>query len=229
MSEPVDPPASGWVPVFPLPNVVFFPHTLLPLHIFEPRYREMVRDALAQDRHIVMGLLQDGWEKDYEGRPPLQPIGCMGRITREQALGDGRWNIILIGIARVRIGEERTDKPYRLARIEILRDRPIGLSDAERNSVRQSLIQSFVQTARPEGKAAEALLQALLDIEDLGILTDVITSALTLSVEDKQSLLRELDPAARVHRLTECLERMSSAPREARPRKLSYPPPLSEN
>ena len=69
------------IPLFPLPNVVLFPSVFLPLHIFEPRYREMVGDALTGDRIIGMVLLRPGWEADYEGRPPIYPVGCAGLIT----------------------------------------------------------------------------------------------------------------------------------------------------
>ena len=97
---------SDLLPLFPLPNVVLFPNVFLPLHIFEPRYREMVADALASDRMIGMVLLRPGWERDYEGRPPVYPIGCSGVITHVERLADGRYNIVLRGLERFRIVEE---------------------------------------------------------------------------------------------------------------------------
>src|SRR4029453_2152934 len=78
------------IPIFPLPNVVLFPSVFLPLHIFEPRYREMVGEALAGDRIIGMALLRPGWEGDYEGRPPIYPVGCAGFITFSEQHSDGR-------------------------------------------------------------------------------------------------------------------------------------------
>ena len=78
--------ATASIPVFPLPNVVLFPNVFLPLHIFEPRYRQMVDDALTGDRIIGMVLLRPGWEADYEGRPPVYPIGCAGVITHAERL-----------------------------------------------------------------------------------------------------------------------------------------------
>ena len=81
---------SDLLPLFPLPNVVLFPNVFLPLHIFEPRYREMVADALADDRMIGMVLLRPGWEHDYEGRPPIYPVGTSGLITNVERLPDGR-------------------------------------------------------------------------------------------------------------------------------------------
>ena len=97
---------SDLLPLFPLPNVVLFPNVFLPLHIFEPRYREMVADALAGDRMIGMVLLRPGWEHDYDGRPPVYPIGCSGVITHVERLPDGRYNIVLRGLERFRILEE---------------------------------------------------------------------------------------------------------------------------
>ena len=80
---------SDLLPLFPLPNVVLFPNVFLPLHVFEPRYREMVADAVASDRMIGMVLLQSGWDRDYEGRPPIYPIGCSGVVTHVERLPDG--------------------------------------------------------------------------------------------------------------------------------------------
>jgi uncharacterized protein len=111
------PPA---IPLFPLPNAVLFPGVYLPLHIFEPRYREMVRDALDDDRIIGMTLLKPGFEADYEGRPPIYMIGCAGLITHAEPLPDGRFNIILQGLERFRVLSEDHSRPYRVARIEPL-------------------------------------------------------------------------------------------------------------
>ena len=86
------------IPIFPLPNAVLFPNVFLPLHIFEPRYREMVADALQGDRIIGMVLLRPGWEPDYDGRPAIYPIGCAGVITNAERLPDGRFNIVLRGM-----------------------------------------------------------------------------------------------------------------------------------
>ena len=108
------------LPIFPLPNVVLFPSVFLPLHIFEPRYREMVADAIEGDRLIGMVLLRPGWQRDYEGRPPVYPIGCSGVITHVDRLPDGRYNIVLRGVERFRIVEEDDRRSYRRAHIEPL-------------------------------------------------------------------------------------------------------------
>src|SRR6476661_4159704 len=117
------------IPIFPLPNVVLFPNVFLPLHIFETRYREMLEDALKGDRIIGMVLLRPGWEGDYEGRPPVYPIGCAGVISHAERLPDGRFNIVLRGMEKFQIGGEETGRLYRIARV-------IALPEPSAESVR---------------------------------------------------------------------------------------------
>src|SRR5947209_6530005 len=124
---------SDLLPLFPLPNVVLFPNVFLPLHIFEPRYREMVADALASDRLIGMVLLRPGWERDYEGRPPVYPIGCAGVITHAERLADGRFNIVLRGMEKFRIVGEDTARAYRLAHVTAM---PESVSETARAEIR---------------------------------------------------------------------------------------------
>lgn len=111
------------VPVFPLPDLVFFPHASLPLHIFEPRYREMTEDALRGDRLIAMALLKPGWENGYDGAPDIFPLACAGLIEEEARLPDGRFNIRLRGVARVEVLSFERESPYRVARVRVLDDR----------------------------------------------------------------------------------------------------------
>src|SRR5215469_8637081 len=85
---------AGTVRLFPLPNLVLFPHVMQPLHIFEPRYRNLLEDALAADRLIAMALLEPGWESDYEGRPPLGTMACLGRVATHHRLPDGTYNLL---------------------------------------------------------------------------------------------------------------------------------------
>src|SRR5689334_24880459 len=109
---------TGVARLFPLPGLVFFPHAVQPLHIFEPRYRQMAADALAGDRLIAPVLLRPGWEDDYDETPAVHPVACLGRVAKNQLLPDGRYNLVLRGLARVRIREElKTDKRYRVARV----------------------------------------------------------------------------------------------------------------
>src|SRR6059058_955126 len=108
MSEDLSPLTdfAGSARLFPLPNLVFFPHVMQPLHIFEPRYRQMTADALAGDRFIALVLPTPGWEKDYAKAPALHSVGCLGRIIAEQRLDDGRFNILLRGLGRIRLVRE---------------------------------------------------------------------------------------------------------------------------
>ena len=107
------------IPVFPLPNVVLFPEVMLPLHIFEPRYRQMVRDAKDKTPSLIgMALLRGDWQEQYEGRPEIFPICCVGEMVRTVPLPDGRFNILLKGMRECRIKEELSGKLYREAVVE---------------------------------------------------------------------------------------------------------------
>ena len=120
------------IPIFPLPNVVLFPNIFLPLHIFEPRYREMVRDALTGDRTIGMVLLRDPVDTAPDRAPAVYPVGCAGVISHCEPLDDCRYNIVLRGLHKFRILEEDRSRSYRRARIEILAEpeAPDGLREA---------------------------------------------------------------------------------------------------
>src|ERR671923_2357088 len=116
----------GTIPIFPLDKVVLFPNVFLPLHIFEPRYRTMTEDALAGDRIIGMVLLRPGWERDYEGRPPVYPVGCAGLVTHAERLPDGRYNIVLQGLEKFRILDEDNSRSYRIATVDSIAEAPNG-------------------------------------------------------------------------------------------------------
>src|SRR5438094_666924 len=124
---------TGTARLFPLPNLVLFPHVVQPLHVFEPRYRQMTADALAGDRLIALALLKPGWEDAYDGRPPVYPVACLGRVVADQLLPDGRYNLLVRGLARMRVhGEVSDDKPYRTGRGELLIDGPLpALAEAK--------------------------------------------------------------------------------------------------
>ena len=100
MSASQRPKALASVPLFPLPNVVLFPRAVLPLHIFEDRYKAMTADVLAGDRRIAMALLKPGWEKSYHQRPAIEPIVCVGRIISHEKLAKGEYNFLLQGRLR---------------------------------------------------------------------------------------------------------------------------------
>src|SRR5438034_1110096 len=176
---------SELLPLFPLPNVVLFPNVFLPLHIFEPRYREMVADAVAADRMIGMVLLRPGWERDYEGRPPVYPIGCTGVVTHVDAMTDGRFNIVLRGLDRFRIVEEDHSRSYRRAIVENLRERPIGADD--RRAVRDSRTKLEAMLAGDSTLSAARIPATMAD-EDM---VNALAQYLALEPLEKQALLEQ--------------------------------------
>src|SRR5262245_34178887 len=165
---------SDLLPLFPLPNVVLFPNVFLPLHIFEPRYREMVADALATDRLIGMALLRPGWERDYEGRPPIYPIGCSGVITHAERLPDGRYNIVLRGLERFRILEEDSSRSYRRAAVDALREPDLAAEDRALLRTCRSKLEVMLTTAPERGggpgssaRSGEPKMPTAMSDEDL--------------------------------------------------------------
>ncbi len=141
------------IPLFPLPEVSLFPGVQRPFLIFEPRYREMIADALNGDRVIGMVMLQPGYEKDYEGRPPIRDVGCAGTIEKYEQLPDGRYIILLRGLSTFRIMSEDQRKPYRLARVqalpELLKDADLGPLSTVRERLAQLLITVLPLDAEP--------------------------------------------------------------------------------
>jgi Lon protease-like protein len=138
------------IPLFPLPETTLFPGVSRPLLIFEPRYREMIADALKGDKVIGMVRLRPGFEKDYEGRPPIYGVGCAGTIEKYEQLPDGRYVILLRGLMTFRIVSEDQRKPYRLARVEAL---PELLNDDERVTLStvRNRIEKLLLTLLPLG------------------------------------------------------------------------------
>ncbi|MCP3977707.1 MAG: LON peptidase substrate-binding domain-containing protein [bacterium] len=114
------------VPVFPLPNTVLFPNTVLPLHVFEPRYREMIADATAGDGNVAIALLRPGYEKDYEGSPSFFPVGTIGHIEELTRLPDGRFTFNLVGDRRVEMTEIVSNRSYRLVQCTPLPENPLN-------------------------------------------------------------------------------------------------------
>ena len=133
------------IPVFPLPNVVLFPGVQLPLHIFEQRYRAMVRDVVDTDPPLIgMALLRGEWQEQYEGNPQVFPIGCVGKVAKTVPLPDGRFNILLQGLREYHIQEEFHDKSYRRARVEWQPQRNEALEPERREAIGR-LLESYLQ------------------------------------------------------------------------------------
>jgi Lon protease-like protein len=200
---------SDLLPIFPLPNVVLFPNVFLPLHIFEPRYREMIADALASDRLIGMVLLRPGWERDYEGRPPVYPIGCSGVITHVERLQDGRYNIVLRGLERFRIVAEDQSTSYRRAAIEPLVERQLGADDRQVvRSARTKLEALLTATLRraqgePPDAAPDVRTAGAMCDEDL---VNALAQYLDFDPLERQALLEHDSLRTRAESLVELLE-----------------------
>jgi uncharacterized protein len=198
-------PDGGLIRLFPLPNVVLFPGAMQPLHIFEPRYRQMTADALAGDRLIAMVLPRPGWEQDYAAKPVIHPVACVGRILTEQALADGRYNILLRGLLRVRLTEDVTQpKLYRLAHAQPLTDVPCS-SAAEEAAGRSRLREQAPQWFESQSEVRDTFLELIASDLGLGALLDLVAFTLPLDAEFKQTLLEELHVARRLDRLLQQL------------------------
>jgi Lon protease-like protein len=192
---------SDLLPLFPLPNVVLFPNVFLPLHVFEPRYREMVADALNGDRLIGMVLLKPGWEHDYEGRPAVYPIGCTGLMTHSERLDDGRYNIVLRGVERFRIVEEDHTLIYRRAAIEPLRERPVVAADRPSILHQRSKLESMLGPR--QSSTGDPRMPASMSDEDL---VNALAQYLDLEPLEKQALLEQPCLRSRAEALVELLE-----------------------
>jgi Lon protease-like protein len=192
------PPA---IPIFPLPNVVLFPNVFLPLHIFEARYREMIGEALRGDRIIGMVLLRPGWESNYDGRPPVYPIGCAGVITNAERLAEGRFNIVLQGLEKFRILDEDDRRAFRIARVDGLPEsNGTDTRDAMRSARRR--LESLL-VPHPDGGGVEPKLPPSMADEDL---VNALAQYLEFEPVEKQALLERDGLLARCHSLIELLE-----------------------
>jgi Lon protease-like protein len=193
---------TGRVRVFPLPNLVLFPHVMQPLHIFEPRYRALLEDALANDGLIAMALLTPGWEKDYEGRPDWYPMACLGRITTHFRLPDGTYNVLLLGLQRVRLVREiSAHHPFREAEVELCEDQYELCSPTYPKALQKKLCDVLANVLPSFPEAEEQLDQLLGEDVSLGVLTDVLSYMLDIAPCKKQRLLNEVN----VHRRSELL------------------------
>lgn len=199
---------TGEVRLFPLPGLVFFPHAVQPLHVFEQRYRQLAADALTSDRFIAPVLLRPGWEDNYDDTPAVHPVACLGRVVMDQLLPDGRYNLVLRGLARVRIhAEPPTDRLYRMARVEVLRDEHSDDVD-ELMSLRAALADLILPRVA-EG-SVRGQLQGLFKGElPLGHLCDILAFALPLPPEGKQRLLEALSVTARARQLMEAFQTLA--------------------
>lgn len=189
------------VPIFPLPEVVFFPETVLPLHVFEPRYRQMVADCLAADGWMGVVMLRAGWEKDYQGRPPVQTIAGVGEIIQAEMLADGRYNILLHGRSRIRILAEEPPEGrlYRVARAERLEEEGPKADDRTFGARLQELRAAHARLLVALGQSHPDVVGRLTVAGATpGAAIDRIVSAVVPDAEVRQRLLEAVDVSDRL-------------------------------
>jgi uncharacterized protein len=195
------------IPIFPLPEMVFFPETVLPLHVFEPRYREMVADCLAGDSRLAVVMLRPGWEQDYQGRPPVHTVAGAGEIIHAERLADGRYNILLDGQARIGIEEELlTGRSYRVVRAR-------RLADVLPARGTPSLAERLLTLRAAHAKLLECLGQGHPDVVSRltvagaapGAVIDRIVSAVVPDAAVRQRLLEAVDVSERLDLATTAL------------------------
>ena len=194
------------LPIFPLPNVVFFPKIILPLHVFEPRYKHMVRDVLQNERSIGLILLQEGWQADYFGAPSVHRIGCMGRIENYEKLPEGRFNILLHGLRRFELVRFVQEQPYRLAAVRLLEEKPFILENQQQLRAREDLMEKFL-----------TYLQQVLGMElndekfdrsaPLETIVNQVAAVLDIPVQTKQQLLELSSMDKRLNQVRDILDK----------------------
>ena len=214
----------GSVRLFPLPNLVLFPRVMQPLHIFEPRYRQMTADALDDDR--LIGIVRQGPDGKSDGvKYDFEMVGCVGRIVAEQRLVDGHYNLLLRGVKRfLAVREIESDKLYRQVTVELLDDIPFAAAAHEEENYRRR-----IRAAAPLWLPPQALLQSefkklLSATLDMGMLVDMITFTVPLPPKAKQVLLEELDVRKRLDQLLRLLEL-----KKAKSPSAKFPPDFSAN
>lgn len=230
---------DGVVRLFPLPNLVLFPHVVQALHIFEPRYCEMLTEALESDHLITMALLNSGWEHSYQGKPNLASTVCIGRIISHTPTDDGRHNILLAGIRRASIVQEiNSGTLFRQAEVKILED-VIPKDFSERASEHRRALMNVFKSVIPQDAAQSKTFNDLLSQQlPLSILTDIIGYAANLPTPFKQKLLEEVNVQVRFELLMQQLgptvatddeQVMNEPPPPSLQTPREFPPPFSVN
>jgi uncharacterized protein len=194
------------LPVFPLPNLVLFPGTTLALHVFEPRYREMMTDCLSKGpMAMAVAQLKPGWQSDYHGRPPVYEIAGAGRIVSHLKQRDGTFDIQLEGLARIQLRELPAERTYRRAAGSVLVENmpDAGLPPLEMATL-LTLASQIVEIVQRENPGARIQLLASLDDGPARML-DKLADQFVADPEARQRLLETLDLGARLQELKRCI------------------------
>lgn len=193
------------VPVFPLPGTVLFPGVQLPLHVFEQRYRALVRDALGGDRTIALALLQPGWERDYQGSPEFHPLGCLARIDEVAWLPDDCYRLRVLGLSRATLGRVVREFPYRAVRAVPVPQEPYSEDDALIQLERRAV----VEAARRCTHLAEALGETPFPFDETAAfepLVNAICMGLPIDPDDRLALLAMDSVLERARSVREVME-----------------------
>ncbi len=193
------------MPLFALPNVVLFPKTPMPLYIFEERYRIMVREAIAGSGELVIALLRGGTESGHAGLAAVHDIACLGKIETYEELEDGKYNIVVVGVHRVRILSEVRHSPYRLVEVEKIEEEVCNEKSAyimDRHNRLGELFARFTELATGAKQHAIDLMPQL----DFESLVNMVAMTLNLAIEQKQALLELNDASQRCDMLIPVLQ-----------------------
>lgn len=194
-----DPSALSSLPIFPLPNCVLLPGGLLPLHVFEPRYRELTRDCLAGHQLMGVARLRPGYEATYYGRPPVYERFGVGKIICSEELPDGRFALLLRGVARVEIARELpAERQYRLVEARELPDADVDPMDArDHHHKLVTLCDRLAEVIEEGGSQLRELARAF---DSPGACADAVAAALIMDADVRQELLEACDPMVRIQR-----------------------------
>ena len=195
------------IPLFPLPSTVFYPNTSLSLHIFEPRYRNMVEEALNGKGEIGIILLKPGWESDYQGTPEIMATGCVGKIERHSKLPEGKYNILLSGLYRFRILNETGGKVYRQAEVTFLKEINDQDLTTKTSPIKEQLIR--VMQLYLKNLPDETKVEQTLDLEScrkLAEFVDKLTHQFDLPPNKMQEFLEQQDVHNRANSLYSLIE-----------------------
>ena len=218
---------SGLAPIFPLPSVVLFPHALLPLHIFESRYRQMTADALDGERLIAMALMKPGSGIPFSvSKPPIYQTMGLGKIIAHEKLDDGRYYIVLRGIARIKLlSEPPSDLPYRMGQFEICQEFQDAAPKYPRQERAEELVSLFGELF-PEVKIQQLFASSVSELP-LRTVCDILLGSIQLAPEHSQQFLDELNVDSRSERLLNLLQQAMQMRKKSANR--TFPPEFSSN
>ncbi|QEG38994.1 LON peptidase substrate-binding domain-containing protein [Roseimaritima ulvae] len=222
---------DGRVRLFPLPELVVFPHAMQPLQIFEPRYCELLEESMASDQLITMATVAPGEPSSGYEPPPLEPIVCITKVLSRVATDDNRHNVLLLGAQRARILRElETQRSFRMAEVEVLPDVYPPSGAQARQALQNRLLEAFQGLIPAAGEVHKNLHQLMASQMMLGPITDIIAYTLQFDSRQKIPLLGETNVDRRAEVLADILETLVLQKLQSDPAaEDGFPPPFSDN